>query len=132
MSEPMSAAAAAVGAKALGGAAGAISFGAVLATVVVMLRTLPGNSKEWALGIISTVVASLAGGAAVTIKFGLLGEITDAATDVALFFALVQLFGIVFVCGLPGWALVRAAFLYMDKNRDKDLAELAADVKSKI
>lgn len=133
MSEPVSsAAAAAFGAKALGGAAGAFSIGAVLATVVVMLKTLPGTGKEWAVGIISTVIASLAGGAAVTIKFGMLTQLVNATNDICLFVGLVQLFGVVFACGLPGWAIVRAVFLYIEKNRDKDIGEIAADVKARL
>jgi hypothetical protein len=133
MSEPITGTAVSVaGFKALGGAAGAASIGAVLATVVVMLMTLPKNGREWAVGIISTAVASLAGGAYVTIKLDLLRGITSATDDITLFFALVQLFGIVFACGLPGWALVRAAFLYMERNRDKDIGQVIDDVKAKI
>jgi hypothetical protein len=36
--------------------------------------------------------------------------------------------GIYFVCGLPGWSIVRWAFNFLNKRKDKDLAEIAAEV----
>ena len=67
MSEPISgsAAAGAAGAaafKALGGPAAVAGGASVLATIVVMVMTLPKNRSEWAVALISTVVASLCGG----------------------------------------------------------------------
>jgi hypothetical protein len=40
--------------------------------------------------------------------------------------------GIYLVCGLPAWVLVRAAFAWFEKRRNKDLAELAADAKATL
>ncbi|MFM9936982.1 MAG: hypothetical protein ACKVOL_12395 [Novosphingobium sp.] len=42
-----------------------------LAAVVVMLMTPPRCKREWAVGLISTVVSSIGGGAAVIEHFGL-------------------------------------------------------------
>jgi hypothetical protein len=36
--------------------------------------------------------------------------------------------GIIFVCGLPAWVLVRAWFKWAEKRRDKDLAEIVGDL----
>lgn len=78
------------------GAAG----GAGLAAVVVMLMTPPRSPREWAVGLISTVVASIGGGAAVIEHFGLQPWVNSSI-------GLCAMGGLVFACGLPGWAVVR-------------------------
>lgn len=120
------------GAKLLGGAAGATGVGAALAAVVVMLMTLPRTGREWAVGLISTVLASLAGGAAAIIKLGLLTQLQAVRTDTELFFALMGLAGVVFACGLPGWAVVRWVFNWMERRRAADIAEVVAEVRGQI
>lgn len=126
MSEPISSTAAGVaGWKLLGGAAGAGAIGAGLASVVVMCAMTPRSPKEWAVGIISTVAASVGGGAAAIQHFGLQSW---ANTPIGL----VAMFGLVFACGLPGWALVRALFNYIEKRKDADLAEIVKDVKEMV
>ena len=40
--------------------------------------------------------------------------------------------GIVFACGLPAWALVRALFTYLERRKDKDLSELAAELRRQL
>lgn len=123
MSEPISGTAAGVfGWKAIGGLAGMGAFGAGLAAVVVMSSTKPKSEQEWRVALISTVVASIGGGSAVVRYFGL----QHWADDV---FGLAALFALVFACGLPGWALVRAVFKYLDKKKDADIVELVQDVK---
>ena len=57
--------------KAFGGTAAAAASGATLAAVVVMLMTPPRNKREWAVGLISTVVSSIGGGAMTVEHFGL-------------------------------------------------------------
>jgi hypothetical protein len=118
--------------KLLGGAAGAAGLGAALASVVVMCMTQPRNPREFAVALVSTLVSSLGGGAAVLIKFELLATLTRAQTDVELFVALMGLLGLVFACGLPGWAVVRATFRWMDKRKERDIAEIAAEVRQQI
>lgn len=135
MNDSASAAVAAGSKLAIGGTTIAAVFGLVLSMVVVMMMTLPRTVREWFVGLISTATASLAGGAWVAIRFGLVAVIHEAdrsADFTTLYFALIELFGIVFLCGLPGWLLVRAGFLYMERNRDKDLGQLVDDVKAKI
>jgi hypothetical protein len=126
MSEPISGAAAgAVGWKLLGGAAGASAIGAGLASIVVMCAMTPRSSKEWAIGIISTVMASIGGGAAVIQYYGLQAWVSTPI-------GLIAMLGLVFACGLPGWALVRWLFNYIDKRRDADLTEVVRDVKGAL
>ena len=89
MSEPISgsAAAGAAGAaafKALGGPAAVAGGASVLATIVVMVMTLPKNRAEWAVALISTVAASRCGGAAAIQYFGLATWMTTTSVVMAL------------------------------------------------
>ena len=130
MSEPISgsAAAGAAGAaafKAMGGAAGIAAGASGLAAFVVMLMMRPRTRGEWAVALISTLVSSIAGGAAVVQYFEL-----EHWTHNSI--GLVALIGLVFSCGLPGWALVRWLFNFIDRRRDKDLADVVGDVRDVI
>jgi hypothetical protein len=57
--------------KALGGTAAAVASGATLAAVVVMIMTPPRDKREWTVGLISTVVSSIGGGAVTVEHFQL-------------------------------------------------------------
>ena len=123
MSEPISGAAAgAFGWKLLGGMAGMGAIGAGLASVVVMCMMTPRSPKEWAVGLISTIVFSIGGGAAVVQHYGL-----DAWAHTP--FGLVAMLGLVFACGLPGWAIVRWLFNYIEAKRNATLADVVRDVR---
>lgn len=127
MSEPISggAAAGAAGAaafKAMGGAAGIAAGASGLAAFVVMLLMRPRTRGEWAASLICTVVSSIAGGAAVVQYFGL-----EAWTQ--NYIGLVALFGLVFSCGLPGWAVVRWLFNFIERRKAWDLADVVGDVR---
>lgn len=102
----------------------AVAFGlpAGLAAIVVMCAIQPKSPREWPVAIITTVVSSVCGGAAFAQHFGL-----TAWADT--YIGLVALAGIIFACGLPGWVLVRAAFLWAEKRKGKDIAEMLADAK---
>lgn len=126
------AAASAAGWKLIGGAAGAAGLGAAAASVVVMLMKQPRSPKEWAVALISTVLSSVGGGAYAILRFGLLGPVLTAPNDMELVLRLMGMLGIVFACGLPGWALVRWAFNWMAKREGKDLGEVASDVRDMI
>ncbi|WP_029043351.1 hypothetical protein [Cupriavidus sp. WS] len=130
MSEPISggAAAAAGGAaafKAVGGVAGVAAGASGLAAFVVMLMMRPRSTGEWAVALISTVVSSVGGGAAVVQHFGLHGWTVD-------YIGLVALFGLVFACGLPGWAVVRWLFNFIERRRDKDALEVVDEVRKEF
>ncbi len=98
MPEPTSSgvAGAAAAYKAIGGAAGAAAGGATLAAVVVMLMTPPRSIREWTVGLISTVVSSICGGA-VTVEYFQLHH--WAFSTIGLY----AMGGVIFACGLPGW-----------------------------
>lgn len=114
------------GAVVVGGAGAAFGVGAALATVVVMCAKRPRSDAEWTIAITSTVVGSLGGGAAVLIKFGLLKPLV-ALEGAELFVALLALLGLVFACGLPAWAIVRAVFTWLARREGKDAGELLRD-----
>ena len=121
MSEPISSTAAGVfGWKALGGLAGVSGLGAGLATYVVMSMTKPKSDQEWHVALISTLIGSFAGGAAL-IKYL---KIEDWIHEP---FGLTGLIGLCFMCGLPGWLLVRSFFAYVDKRKTADITEILAD-----
>ena len=42
---------------------------------------------------------------------------------------LVSLGGLIFGCGLPGWAIVCWVFSFIEKNRDAGIDEVAKEVK---
>lgn len=131
MAEPTSSGMAGLaGWKLIGGAAGALGIGAALATVVAMCVSLPRTLREWAVALISTVVSSLGGGALVIVKFGLLEALTKSATELDLFVRLLGVLGVVFACGLPGWFVVRLAFNWMIKRKDKDLGEVIDEARA--
>ena len=94
----------------------------MLATIVVMLMTPPRSTRDWAVGLISTVVTGIGGGAIAVQYFGL-QERVDSVTG------LVALGGLIFGCGLPGWAIVRWVFNFIEKNRDAGIDEVAKEMK---
>lgn len=108
--------------KAMGGAAGMAAGGAGLAAIVVMLMTPPRSPREWAVGLICTVMGSIGGGA-MLISYLSLQAWMDTPTG------LVAVLGLVFACGLPAWALVRSGFTWLGKREGKDLGELFQDAK---
>jgi hypothetical protein len=100
---------------------GAVGLLAVLAAVVVMAMTLPKTAREFVVAMICTTVSSICGGAFVVRWLG----IGDWAHDDV---GLIAIGGLIFVCGLPAWVLVRAWFRWAEKRRDKDLTEIASDL----
>ena len=126
MSEPISGTAAGVfGWKAIGGLVGLTGIGASLAAYVVMAMTKPRTDQEWRVALISTLMGSIAGGAAL-VKYL---NIQAWADDM---FGMMGLVGLCFSCGLPSWLIVRALFAYIDNKRDADLREIIRDVKEAL
>jgi hypothetical protein len=87
-----------------------------------MLMTPPRSTREWAVGLISTVVASIGGGAAMIEHFGLHHWVNSP-------FGLCTLGGLIFACGLPGWAIVRWVFNFIDRNRDAGIDDVAKQLR---
>lgn len=124
MAEPASSGAAGlVGWKLIGGLTTVFAIAAGLAAVVVMCMTPPRHAREWVVGIISTIMGSIGGGAAAIHYLGLQVWAQD-------YLGLVAILGLCFACGLPAWALVRATFTYIHKQKGKDIVEVARDLKS--
>lgn len=122
MNEPIAGAAAGIASlKTIGGLAAGSGIGAGLAAFVVMSMTKPVTDKEWRVALASTIAGSIGGGAAL-IKYL---HIEGWAADL---FGLAGLGGVMFACGLPAWALVRALFAYLNKRKDADLLEIAQEV----
>jgi len=123
MSEPITTGAAGVFTwKALTSLASTGAVGAALAAIVVMSMTKPKTEQEWRVGIISTVVGSVGGGACLVRYLGIQHWADDPI-------GLVALLCVVFTCGLPAWALVRALFKYIEKRKDASIDEIVKDVK---
>lgn len=121
MSEPISTGAAGIaGWKIIGGLAGVGGIGAGLATYVVMTMTKPKTDQEWHVALISTIVGSICGGAALAQYMGWQHWAENTI-------GLMGLIGVCFACGLPSWLIVRALFAYIDKRRDADITVLIAD-----
>ncbi len=94
---------------------------ALVATVVLMMR-MPRSGQEWVTGLICTVVSSLAGGSFIIIKWGLHEWVTDV-------WGMIALGGVFFVCGLPGWALVRWVFNFIEQREGKSLLDIFREFK---
>lgn len=126
MSEPISGAAAgAAGWKVIGGLAGMGAIGAGLATFVVMAMTKPKSDQEWRVALASTFAGSVGGGAALVKYLGIERWADDFVGLIALGF-------LIFACGLPAWALVRATFKWIEKRKDADLGEIVKEVREVI
>lgn len=103
--------------------AGGTAICAGLAALVVMCMTTPRSPREWAVGLVSTVIiGSVCGGAAVVQHFGLHAWARD-------YIGMVALIGVVFACGLPAWAVVRWVFNYITKKQGAGIDEVVMDVK---
>lgn len=126
MNEPIAGAAAGIASlKTIGGLAAGSGIGAGLAAFVVMSMTKPATDQEWRVALACTFAGSLGGGAALIKYLG----IEHWASDL---FGLAGLGGVMFACGLPAWALIRALFLYIDKRRNADLLEIAQEVSKGV
>lgn len=111
-----------LGWKLIGGLAGLGAIGAGLAAVVVMCITTPRDPREWTVGLISTVLGSVCGGAAVV-------QWWDLQHWAQSPFGLVSMLGLCFACGLPGWTIVRWLFNYMGTRKDNDIAQVINEIR---
>ncbi|WP_308724203.1 hypothetical protein [Metapseudomonas otitidis] len=105
------------------GALGA--FATVAVAVVVMAMTLPRTAREFTVALISTVVASLLGGAFVIRWLDIGHWIND---DIGL----LGLGAVVFVCGLPAWVSVRGWFAYTEASKGRSLLELIRELRGAV
>lgn len=101
------------------------AIGAGLAAFVVMSLTKPKTDQEWRVALICTLVSSIGGGSALVRYLGFQHWVEDP-------FGMVAMLAFAFACGLPGWALIRALFIFLDKRRDAGIDELARAAKEII
>lgn len=87
-----------------------------------MCMMTPRSPKEWAVGLISTVVLSIGGGSFVIEHWQLQHWAYSP-------FGLFSMLGLVFACGLPAWAVVRWIFNYIEKNRAATITDVVGDVR---
>lgn len=97
-------------------------MGALLSSFVVMCITTPRTPKEWAVGLISTVICSIGGGATLIRWMGW----QDWAHDPV---GLVAMLGVAFACGLPGWAVVRWIFYAIRKREGQSIDEIWKELR---
>lgn len=100
-------------------------FGVTGVALVVMIMTQPVTRREWAVALISTVVASICGGAAVIQYYGL-------AAWQSSFDGSLALAGLHFVCGLPAWVAVRGYFAWTESNARRGLPDLIREIRRAI
>jgi len=124
VAEPLSTAGAGAFFKIYGMAVMVILSAALIALVVMMIR-MPKTPQEWAVGLICTVVSSIAGGSFLIVKFGLHGWINDI-------WGVLALGGFFFICGLPGWFLVRLTANFMNQRESKNIVEVVKELKKEI
>ncbi len=85
-----------------------------------MLMTPPRSTREWAVGVISTVVTGI-GGEAIAVQYLRLQEWVDSATG------LVAPGGLIFGC--DGGRSCAGSSNFIEKNRDAGIDEVAKEVK---
>ncbi|WP_202741470.1 hypothetical protein [Acinetobacter sp. 'aerobic (ED)'] len=93
-----------------------------LVAVVVLMTRMPRSPQEWAVGLICTVVSSLAGGSFIIVKWGLHEWVSDM-------WGMITLGGFFFICGLPGWAIVRWIFNFINNQEGKTIVEVIKELK---
>ena len=122
MPEPISTGGSAAAVIKIYGLASVTIASIVLVCLVVLLMHPPRSPQEWAVGLICTVVSSVGLGAAAVEHFSLQGLAQDYVGMCALGL-------LVFICGLPGWFMVRLAFNYMNRNESASLVDVIRDVR---
>jgi hypothetical protein len=100
----------------------AFLLGASFAAVVVMSLTQPRSTKEFFIALICTLAFSIGGGSMVVMWLHLQFWVNEP-------FGLMALFCLCFVCGLPGWVMVRWWFHWVAKNPDKNPAEAIKETR---
>lgn len=104
------------------------AFGAValLAAVVVMAMLPPKSFRESVVMLSTTLVGSIGGGSFLVQWYG-----WQAWADTH--FGLMALAGVIFVCGLPAWVIVRGLFLWAEARKEGlTLIDIIRDIKQAV
>ncbi|WP_286962845.1 hypothetical protein [Cupriavidus sp. UBA2534] len=139
--EPISGSAAGVAA----GSAIAKYFGLQLgagavAAALGFLVLWPKTAKEGFARLVSSIIASMVfGPALVAFVYSRYPDIFASARALAVAAGVNPQFGILYACapllviaGLPAWWILGAVLRWFDKRRDKDIVEMAEDVKDAV
>lgn len=110
-------------------AGGGIAAG--LAFLVLICIRRPRTDKEWVVALVSTVMSSFGGGAFLILRYDLVVWLLTA-DPVRLTLGALSLIGVVFACGLPGWAVVRWVFNYIAKRESADFLDVVAEAKERV
>ena len=102
-----------------------LGISAALAYLVVIMTRLPRTTEEWVVSLVTTVVGSIGGGAYTIQYFGLHAYAQN-------WFGMCALGGIVFVAGLPFWAIARWTFNYINQREHKNIIEIVSEIKKEI
>lgn len=104
-------------------AAIAAGSGLTLATIIVMAMTMPSSKREFFVALVSTVASSVFGGAWVIQYFDLIGMIVAPVAGIGSLLMISKLGGVFFVAGLPGWVVIRAAFITSERRKSHDIKD---------
>lgn len=118
MTEPASTAAGGIALYKLG-AFGGFAF---LAAILVMAMTLPKTVREFVVAMICTVVSSVCGGA-------FLVRWLDIGSWVQDDIGMLAICGLIFVCGLPAWVIVRAWFAWSEARKTASLPDMVKEFR---
>jgi len=112
---------AAAGAGAVKATSMVLAGSGILSALIVMVFLEPQSKKEKFLCFLSTFMFAVCLSSAIKIYFGFdLPQTLDGHIAYA---------GLVISSGIPGWVIVRAAFLTLDKMKGKDIGQIVAIVK---
>lgn len=125
MPEPISTGGSAAAVVKIYGLASVTIVSIVLVCLVVLMMRWPRSPQEWAVGLICTVVSSVGLGAATVVRF-------DLHHLASSYVGMCALGLLVFICGLPGWFIVRLAFNYMKRNESASLIDVIRDVRKAV
>ena len=95
------------------------------AALVVMLLMKPESTRELACALVSSFFSSMAIGGWMLLK-------VLRVHDIDSMLSIMSVAGVLFFCALPGWACVRALFLYVDRSRERDIVEIYQQIKKGI
>lgn len=102
-----------------------IAVAMILVYLVVIMTRMPRTRQEWAVGLITTVVSSLAGGSFLIVKYQLHAWNSDIYGQMALG-------GFYFACGLPGWAVIRWIFNFINQRENANIIDIVREVRDEI
>lgn len=103
----------------------------LVGTAIVMAMTRPQSHREAVVAFLSTFMFAVGGGSIVIIKFGMLSWFVPGMSQIELIMVCSAIGGIFCACGMPGFIIIRAAFMWAERNKDKWFSDLISALKQK-